>query len=188
MTGNVVDFAVAVILAGAVGLVVNGFVADIIINYFGRVIFTMAMVAPIVDELPENILKYIELEFPLSYAQEQHVNDLLRNNNSKRNRVNMSQSNGSVIGGNQNEPLIHSSPATYTAIQHTITYNEACEYFKPYLNRLKAERPLVEVKCPGSWRELKDLMKTAKEEGSVSKPLLKVYIKEVYDSLGWKWL
>ena len=29
MTGNVIDLAVAVILAGAVGLVVNGFVNDV---------------------------------------------------------------------------------------------------------------------------------------------------------------
>ena len=29
MTGNVIEFAVAVIMAGAVGAVVNGFVADI---------------------------------------------------------------------------------------------------------------------------------------------------------------
>ena len=29
MTGNVVDFAVAVIMAGAIGLVINGFVGDI---------------------------------------------------------------------------------------------------------------------------------------------------------------
>ena len=36
MTGNVVDFAVAVILAGAVGLVVNGFVADIIMPVVGE--------------------------------------------------------------------------------------------------------------------------------------------------------
>ena len=36
MTGNVVDFAVAVILAGAVGLVVNGFVADIIMPVVGQ--------------------------------------------------------------------------------------------------------------------------------------------------------
>ncbi|MDG1571581.1 large conductance mechanosensitive channel protein MscL [Robiginitalea sp. M366] len=37
MTGNVIDLAVAVILAGAVGLVVNGFVNDImmpIVGYF----------------------------------------------------------------------------------------------------------------------------------------------------------
>lgn len=35
MTGNVVDFAVAVILAGAVGLVVNGFVNDIVMPVVG---------------------------------------------------------------------------------------------------------------------------------------------------------
>ncbi|MFT4665088.1 MAG: large conductance mechanosensitive channel [Polaribacter sp.] len=36
MTGNVVDFAVAVILAGAVGLVVNGFVNDIVMPVIGQ--------------------------------------------------------------------------------------------------------------------------------------------------------
>tara|TARA_R110000782_G_scaffold3946_1_gene14025 strand:+ start:821 stop:1228 length:408 start_codon:yes stop_codon:yes gene_type:complete len=36
MTGNVIEFAVAVILAGAVGLVVNGFVADIIMPIVGH--------------------------------------------------------------------------------------------------------------------------------------------------------
>lgn len=36
MTGNVVDFAVAVILAGAVGLVVNGFVNDIVMPVVGE--------------------------------------------------------------------------------------------------------------------------------------------------------
>jgi large conductance mechanosensitive channel len=36
MTGNVVDFAVAVILAGAIGLVINGFVADIIMPIVGE--------------------------------------------------------------------------------------------------------------------------------------------------------
>ncbi len=35
MTGNVIDFAVAVILAGAVGLVVNGFVSDIVMPVVG---------------------------------------------------------------------------------------------------------------------------------------------------------
>lgn len=35
MTGNVIDFAVAVILAGAVGLVVNGFVSDIMMPLVG---------------------------------------------------------------------------------------------------------------------------------------------------------
>ena len=36
MTGNVIDFAIAVILAGAVGLVVNGFVQDIIMPVVGH--------------------------------------------------------------------------------------------------------------------------------------------------------
>jgi len=36
MTGNVIDFAVAVILAGAMGLVINGFVADIIMPIVGH--------------------------------------------------------------------------------------------------------------------------------------------------------
>jgi len=36
MTGNVVEFAVAVILAGAIGLVVNGFVEDIIMPVVGQ--------------------------------------------------------------------------------------------------------------------------------------------------------
>jgi len=36
LTGNVVDFAVAVILAGAVGLVVNGFVNDIVMPLVGH--------------------------------------------------------------------------------------------------------------------------------------------------------
>jgi large conductance mechanosensitive channel len=36
MTGNVIDFAVAVIMAGAVGLVVNGFVKDIIMPIIGH--------------------------------------------------------------------------------------------------------------------------------------------------------
>ena len=36
MTGNVIEFAVAVILAGAVGLVVNGFVNDIIMPVVGH--------------------------------------------------------------------------------------------------------------------------------------------------------
>jgi len=36
MTGNVIDFAVAVILAGAMGLVINGFVSDIIMPVVGH--------------------------------------------------------------------------------------------------------------------------------------------------------
>lgn len=36
MTGNVIDFAVAVILAGALGLVINGFVNDIVMPVVGH--------------------------------------------------------------------------------------------------------------------------------------------------------
>jgi len=36
MTGNVIEFAVAVIMAGAVGLVVNGFVNDIVMPIVGH--------------------------------------------------------------------------------------------------------------------------------------------------------
>jgi len=36
ITGNVIEFAVAVIMAGAVGLVVNGFVNDIIMPVVGQ--------------------------------------------------------------------------------------------------------------------------------------------------------
>lgn len=36
MTGNVIDFAVAVIMAGAIGAVINGFVADIIMPVVGH--------------------------------------------------------------------------------------------------------------------------------------------------------
>tara|TARA_R110002050_G_scaffold16719_1_gene50501 strand:- start:155607 stop:156008 length:402 start_codon:yes stop_codon:yes gene_type:complete len=36
MTGNVIEFAVAVIMAGAVGMVVNGFVGDIIMPIVGH--------------------------------------------------------------------------------------------------------------------------------------------------------
>lgn len=36
MTGNVIDLAVAVILAGAVGLVVNGFVNDVMMPIVGH--------------------------------------------------------------------------------------------------------------------------------------------------------
>ncbi len=36
MTGNVIDLAVAVILAGAIGLVINGFVSDIMMPIVGH--------------------------------------------------------------------------------------------------------------------------------------------------------
>ena len=36
MTGNVIDLAVAVLLAGAMGMVVNGFVNDIMMPFVGH--------------------------------------------------------------------------------------------------------------------------------------------------------
>lgn len=36
MTGNVIEFAVAVIMAGAMGMVINGFVADMIMPIVGQ--------------------------------------------------------------------------------------------------------------------------------------------------------
>ncbi|MBA3985084.1 MAG: large conductance mechanosensitive channel protein MscL [Flavobacteriales bacterium] len=70
MTGNVIDLAVAVILAGAVGLVVNGFVTDImmpIVGHFAggmafadmRIVLTEGVIAAdgsIVT--PENAIRY----------------------------------------------------------------------------------------------------------------------------------
>lgn len=38
MTGNVIEFAVAVILAGAIGLVINGFVNDVIMPIVGHLV------------------------------------------------------------------------------------------------------------------------------------------------------
>ncbi|MAU71288.1 MAG: large conductance mechanosensitive channel protein MscL [Pseudozobellia sp.] len=70
MTGNVIDLAVAVILAGAVGLVVNGFVNDImmpIVGYFAggmdfadmKVILSEAVVAADgTVEKPESAIRY----------------------------------------------------------------------------------------------------------------------------------
>ncbi|SDE97396.1 large conductance mechanosensitive channel [Pricia antarctica] len=70
MTGNVIDLAVAVILAGAVGLVVNGFVNDImmpIVGYFAggmdfadmKVILSEAvMAADGTVEKPESAIRY----------------------------------------------------------------------------------------------------------------------------------
>jgi len=70
MTGNVIDFAVAVILAGAVSLVVTGFVNDImmpIVGYFvGDVDFSAMKVVlseAVVDAdgkvvKPENAIRY----------------------------------------------------------------------------------------------------------------------------------
>ncbi len=65
-TGNVIDFAIAVILAGAVGLVVTGFVNDIVMpvvgHFAGGYDFADLMV-PLGDELdkdgnPANAIRY----------------------------------------------------------------------------------------------------------------------------------
>ncbi len=64
-TGNVIDFAIAVILAGAVGLVVNGFVNDIIMpvvgHFAGGQDFSTMMI-PLGDEMvdgaPKNAIRY----------------------------------------------------------------------------------------------------------------------------------
>lgn len=70
MTGNVVEFAVAVIMAGAVGAVVNGFVNDIvmpIVGYFSggvdfadkKIILTEAIAASEgVTEVTEVAIRY----------------------------------------------------------------------------------------------------------------------------------
>ena len=70
MTGNVIDFAVAVILAGAVGLVVNGFVNDIVMPLVGHFAGGMdfasmkhVLSAAVVDAegnvtSPENAIRY----------------------------------------------------------------------------------------------------------------------------------
>ncbi len=70
LTGNVIDFAVAVILAGAVGLVVNGFVNDIVMPVVGhfaggmdfaslKVVLSDAVVAADgAITTPENAIRY----------------------------------------------------------------------------------------------------------------------------------
>lgn len=70
MTGNVIDLAVAVILAGAVGLVVNGFVVDIMMPIVGHFAGGMAfadlriiLTEAIIDgdgniTRPENAIRY----------------------------------------------------------------------------------------------------------------------------------
>jgi len=69
MTGNVIEFAVAVILAGAVGLVVNGFVNDIVMPFVGhfaggidfanmKYVLTPASVAADGTEVAENAVRY----------------------------------------------------------------------------------------------------------------------------------
>ncbi len=70
MTGNVVEFAVAVIMATAIGLVVNGFVNDIIMPIVGqfaggmdfaslKYVLSPAVVgADGVETTPENAIRY----------------------------------------------------------------------------------------------------------------------------------
>ena len=63
-TGNVIDFAIAVILAGAVGLVVNGFVNDIIMpvvgHFAGGIDFGSKVIEldPAVGDKPANAIRY----------------------------------------------------------------------------------------------------------------------------------
>ena len=63
-TGNVIDFAIAVILAGAVGLVVNGFVNDIIMpvvgHFAGGIDFAAKQIVldPAVGDKPANAIRY----------------------------------------------------------------------------------------------------------------------------------
>lgn len=65
-TGNVIDFAIAVILAGAVGLVVTGFVNDIImpiVGHFAGGYDFADMMVPLGDEVddsgaPKNAIRY----------------------------------------------------------------------------------------------------------------------------------
>lgn len=69
MTGNVIEFAVAVILAGAVGAVVNGFVEDIVMPIVGELsggmdfsnmkyVLSPATTGPDGTEIPANAIMY----------------------------------------------------------------------------------------------------------------------------------
>ena len=69
MTGNVVEFAVAVIMAGAIGSVVNGFVNDIVMPIVGqltggvdfsslKVILSDAIIENGIEVKPENAIRY----------------------------------------------------------------------------------------------------------------------------------
>lgn len=70
LTGNVIDFAVGVILAGAIGLVVNGFVNDIMMPIvgqftggmdFGSLKFVLSAAQGVEGEagfVPENAIRY----------------------------------------------------------------------------------------------------------------------------------
>lgn len=69
MTGNVIEFAVAVIMAGAVGGVVNGFVNDIIMPIIGevvggvdfanlKIVLSQAVIENGEETKPENAIRY----------------------------------------------------------------------------------------------------------------------------------
>lgn len=69
MTGNVIEFAVAVIMAGAVGGVVNGFVNDIAMPIVGqitggvdfaslKIVLSEAVLENGVETKPENAVRY----------------------------------------------------------------------------------------------------------------------------------
>jgi large conductance mechanosensitive channel len=69
MTGNVIEFAVAVIMAGAVGAVVNGFVNDIVMPLVGQVVggvdfanlkyvLSEAVIENGAETKPENAVRY----------------------------------------------------------------------------------------------------------------------------------
>lgn len=69
MTGNVIEFAVAVIMAGAMGMVINGFVNDIMMPFVGhfsggmdfsnlKVVLDPAVMTDGVETSPENAIRY----------------------------------------------------------------------------------------------------------------------------------
>jgi large conductance mechanosensitive channel len=69
MTGNVIDFAVAVIMAGAIGLVINTFVADVVMPIVGhfagginfadlKIVLSEAVMDGETVKTPENAILY----------------------------------------------------------------------------------------------------------------------------------
>jgi len=69
MTGNVIDLAVAVILAGAIGLVINGFVDDVMMPIIGEMtggvdfadkkyVLSPAITNAAGETTPENAIRY----------------------------------------------------------------------------------------------------------------------------------
>jgi large conductance mechanosensitive channel len=69
MTGNVIEFAVAVIMAGAIGLVINGFVNDIVMPLVGhfvggvdfaelKIVLSEAVIENGEETKPENAIRW----------------------------------------------------------------------------------------------------------------------------------